>query len=81
MAPQIETTSTVKNPSRWQKFVAWINDLGMAIDYDSYANTDLKVRHVLQELEKLENRVRELEGRSQSKILGIDSNHSVDEVA
>ncbi len=65
MTGQIETPIAEQNPSRWQKLLARLTAFEQAMNYDPRAHTDATIRHLRQEVARLETRVAELEGRNQ----------------
>ena len=65
MTGQIETAIAQQNPSRWQKLKAWLTNFEQAMAYDHLEYTDESIRHLGEEVARLETRVIELEGRNQ----------------
>jgi len=61
MTGQLKLISTQTDDSRWQKFLAWIESITMAIDHDSLGYTYTSINILREELEQLKNRVIELE--------------------
>ena len=65
MTGQIETAIAEQNPSRWQKLKAWLTTFEQAMAYGHLEYTDESIRHLREEVARLETRVIELEGRNQ----------------
>ncbi len=63
MAAQIESANTEKNPSRWQRLLAWLAAFEQAMDYDPQEYTDASIRHLRAEVERLNVRLDAAEGR------------------
>ncbi len=79
MTGQIETAIAEQNSSRWQKLVAWLTTFGEAMDYDPLANTDATIRHLREEVGRLETRVSELEARNRrAQDVGLRSSKQVE---
>ncbi len=64
MTTHIETIRNQENQSSWKRFTSWINWFATAIDYDPHEITESRVSHIGKEVERLRDRVRELEGQS-----------------
>ena len=81
MTAQVKNSNAEQDRSRWYKFTTLLNDIGVAVDYDPLIDTSTKISQLWSELEKLEHRVRELEGHSQSNLAAFDFCNSEKEVA
>ena len=65
MAGQIKNATTEQTPSGWQKLLAWLTTWVEAVDYNPQAHTDATIRHLREDVGRLETRVSELETHNQ----------------
>ncbi len=63
MTVRNETSFAEQSPPRWKKLMARLADFEQAMTYHPHEHANANVSHLWHKIEKLETRVRELEGR------------------
>lgn len=73
MTTETRTNHSKPVSSRWQKFQWWSTAIAEAIDYDPQVHAEANTKHLRSEVDRLINRVNELEERQQAESASVKS--------
>ena len=65
MTEQKKSAIVERNPTRWQKLLAWLTAFDQAMNYDPQASADTTIRQLREGVARLETKVLALEGSDQ----------------
>ncbi len=65
MTGQIETADVDQKATRWQTLRRWLTAIDEGMNYDPQEHTDATLRHLREEVARLETRLIDLEGHKE----------------